>query len=279
MAARPVNKDFKKTLTSASEQMARDVGGMVDTRVRLRPRKAVYGADALAHFGDDTNCAITRRANDPETPVGLLIAQEDAVTLAATMLMMPGATEMTEELESAFSELVNIMIGTWRSEEARTGYRLANDIESRSSEQMDNDRLGEFLAENDLALVAIPMEIDDTKTWFGFFGHAAWIHDPEAAGDDPALDVTPAAEDASESAPAPARRRPNFPDAGAIIVDESGKVRDWITEQIECGALEFVKSRPEHIEVDEATPVLIFAPNPEAIRSLTSPKWVICRGK
>ncbi|MCA9517668.1 MAG: hypothetical protein KC635_22160, partial [Myxococcales bacterium] len=109
----------------------------VEIHVTVDPDAPPVGFRAIEACGDRAFWVQTHLLGDPEALVGLILGDELVRILGSKVLMLPDVSdEVTDEIEMAFDEVVNVGIGTWNRDVDDEDKRWDNGVAARSTRRV-----------------------------------------------------------------------------------------------------------------------------------------------
>ena len=297
-----LSAEFDQILNACLTNVAGDVEGLLDATLSFDFDKIVRGkARGLVDFRGQTLQLVTTERMDPsKSPVGLLVPEVAAIDMGSTLLMTQGEVDQfNAEIASAYDEVVNVMIGGWKLAAPSESDRLSSAQDLRTRDAYTADGLEEFLDDQGLEIVVLPLSFNGAMYPFGVVGSPEWlqVHEdlsgpaPNAGGES---NVAPL-EDSVGSGDTPSHMAPSTmeanaasvqdhmheqgeqPDARMMLVDLSGALNEWLTEQLQQGQLRFVRPSDDLHELNEQASLVIVGPNPELFRKLQVPQCVVSK--
>lgn len=192
---------FERPLVSFFESVGVLVGDDVTTALT-----GLNGQAALTPCGGDVFWVETCLLAGEEGRVVVVLDEGLVRGLGAKLLMLPEPPdEVTDEIELAFDEIVNVAIGAWNREVQEENRRWNNGVDARSMRRI---QLDEALGEEPpgvLRAVGFSLTVDGKTHALALVGTGSWL--PEEAivavpAPPAAADVISAVPDLPEGAPA-----------------------------------------------------------------------------
>jgi|GEM_PF-2865305 len=190
---------ISRPLASFFESVGVLVGDEVTTTLN-----GLVGWDAVSACDNDGYWVETKLLSGDDRVV-VLASDELVRILGAKLLMLPEPPEeVTDEIELAFDEIINVAIGAWNREVSDEGRRWNNGVDARSQRRVTIDREVAGEPDGSLRAVGFTLKSEDGEYALALVGEGTWIaesavvHVPElpAAADD-------SGDEALDSAPAP----------------------------------------------------------------------------
>lgn len=293
--------DFKQILEPCLENVGRDVEVLLDAAMSFELADTAYGkTSALELFqGQTLQLATSVRSDEAASPVGFLVPEVAAIDLASTLLMTQGEVDQfNEEIAAAYDEVLNVIFNGWKLAAPTPDDRVVSSPKQRDVEAYTADGLDEYLELNQLELLGIPFIFNGATYAFGVIGSSSWFGLAAGKVSDVAdsTQVAEAVTDASlghgqTDAPtsevaslatngANSESHPpvgDGPDAQMMLVDLSGALNAWLTENLKNGTLSFVKPSSNLSELDAQATLVVVGPRPELFRQLNIPQRVVAK--
>ncbi|MGM0575977.1 MAG: hypothetical protein ACQEXJ_09635 [Myxococcota bacterium] len=269
---------FEPVLRPALERIGADLGALVGVAV-------AFDADALrpglGTLDGGVYVSTTRRSDDRASEVGFVVPDAVAVRLTSALLMLPDdVTEMSEDAELAFEEVVNILLGAWKASAARPEDRLSTEVADRSQRHEDAAELRAVLGEQGVGALTIPVTIGPERAAVGIFGPASWLDVPPLTPDGVPAGPAKSEPEPAEQPPEPSRaasRVGSERDGYLMLIDRSGELARWVKRQLRQQTLALVRASPAREELDGRETVVLVDADPDVLRELDVEMCVVAR--
>ena len=184
-------------------------------------------------------------------------------------------------------EVLNVIFNGWKLAAPSPDDRVVAKPESRTCDAYTVDGLDEFLADKSFELITVPFTFNGASYVFGVVGEPAWLGlelsdstqlDGEtsttpfssAAGMSVAVDTLPASDDTS-------RVNGASPDANMMLIDLSGALNAWLTENMANGTLQLVRPSADLSELNAHSTLVVVGPKADLFRKLSVPQCVVAK--
>lgn len=106
--------------------------------------------------------------------VGMMVSESFALKISSSMLIMPHATEFTQELLAAYDEVINIAIGVWNPAMPSADWRWDNSVAARSIRTLDFKLALDEFRRRGLGFMAYDVEVEGKRQPLILYGHLPW---------------------------------------------------------------------------------------------------------
>ena len=132
----------------------------------------------------------THILDEPSLRIGILMGEDLVLRIASSMLMMPGADTMNEELRAAFDEAMNIAIGMWNPAMVEPQWRWDNSVAARRHRQIGAEAMIAELVRDDVGVAVAEVSVDGQAYSIVFFGLLPWVETVEPPPVEPPVEAS-----------------------------------------------------------------------------------------
>ena len=282
--------DFNQILEPCLENIGKDVEVLLDANVVFDLGAPIYGRNrSLPALGGQTiRLAMSTRADEAASPVGFLVPEVAAIDMASTLLMTQGEVDkFNQEIASAYDEVLNVIFNGWKLAAPSIEDRVVAKPEARTCDAYTVDGLDEFLTDKSFQLITVPFTFNGASYIFGVVGQPAWLgielsDSAQLDGDTSTAPFSGAADMAVAADMLPAsgdtsRVNGASPDAHMMLIDLSGALNAWLTENMANGTLQLVRPSADLQELSSQSTLVVVGPKADLFRKLSVPQCVVAK--
>lgn len=168
-------------ITPPIDGLIDSMGSLAGVTLRsMASTKLDMGWDSVVRCGAEVFWAQTCLSELPDEKIAIVVGERFAAELAYRLLMLPEApVEITEDIEMAYEEIINVAIGAWNGAVKVQQLQWDNSVEARSLRRLSPLSEAASLAPHGWHFVGVSVFLDDQMHQIAIGTTGQWL--PEEA--------------------------------------------------------------------------------------------------